>query len=398
MFKIADRVLNLEESQTLNMAAKAKKLKDAGVDVIDLSLGEPDFFTPDVIKLAAKQAIDDNYSSYSPVPGYLDLRDVICQKLKRDNGLDYKPNQIVVSTGAKHSLMNLFQALLDPGDEVIIPTPYWVSYLTMVQFSEGTPVTIRSTLENDYKITPDQLERAITEKTKIFIFSSPCNPTGSVYSRDELEALCQVFRKYPNILVISDEIYEYINFSGDQTSIASLDGMLDRCVVVNGLSKGYAMTGWRLGYLAAPIEIASAVSKLQSQFTSGATSITQRAAICALYTRPEVISDTMRTEFENRRNVIYEKLSEIKGLKPNNPDGAFYFFPDVSSFFGRKYGEVVIENSDILSELILEKAHISTVSGSAFGEPNCIRLSYATSLDKLKIAIDRLDSFLSELV
>lgn len=398
MFKIADRVLNLEESQTLNMAAKAKKLKDAGVDVIDLSLGEPDFFTPDVIKLAAKQAIDDNYSSYSPVPGYLDLRDVICQKLKRDNGLDYKPNQIVVSTGAKHSLMNLFQALLDPGDEVIIPTPYWVSYLTMVQFSEGTPVTVRSTLENDYKITPDQLERAITEKTKIFIFSSPCNPTGSVYSRDELEALCQVFRKYPNILVISDEIYEYINFSGDQTSIASLDGMLDRCVVVNGLSKGYAMTGWRLGYLAAPIEIASAVSKLQSQFTSGATSITQRAAICALYTRPEVISDTMRTEFENRRNVIYEKLSEIKGLKPNNPDGAFYFFPDVSSFFGRKYGEVVIENSDILSELILEKAHISTVSGSAFGEPNCIRLSYATSLDKLKIAIDRLDSFLSELV
>lgn len=398
MFKIADRVLNLEESQTLNMAAKAKKLKDAGVDVIDLSLGEPDFFTPDVIKLAAKQAIDENYSSYSPVPGYLDLRDVICQKLKRDNGLDYKPNQIVVSTGAKHSLMNLFQALLDPGDEVIIPTPYWVSYLTMVQFSEGTPVTVRSTLENDYKITPDQLERAITEKTKIFIFSSPCNPTGSVYSRDELEALCQVFRKYPNILVISDEIYEYINFSGDQTSIASLDGMLDRCVVVNGLSKGYAMTGWRLGYLAAPIEIASAVSKLQSQFTSGATSITQRAAICALSTKPEVISDTMRTEFENRRNVIYEKLSEIKGLKPNNPDGAFYFFPDVSSFFGRKYGEVVIENSDILSELILEKSHVSTVSGSAFGEPNCIRLSYATSLDKLKIAIDRLNSFLSELV
>ena len=397
MFKIADRVLNLEESQTLNMAAKAKKLKDAGVDIIDLSLGEPDFFTPDIIKLAAKQAIDDNYSSYSPVPGYLDLRETICQKLKRDNGLDYKPNQIVVSTGAKHSLMNLFQALLDPGDEVIIPTPYWVSYLTMVQFSEGTPVTIRSTLENDYKITPDQLEKAITEKTKIFIFSSPCNPTGSVYSRDELEALCQVFRKYPNILVISDEIYEYINFSGDQTSIASLDGMLDRCVVVNGLSKGYAMTGWRLGYLAAPIEIASAVSKLQSQFTSGATSITQRAAICALSTKPEVISDTMKTEFENRRNVIYEKLWEIKGLKPNNPDGAFYFFPDVSSFFGRKYGEVVIENSDILSELILEKAHVSTVSGSAFGEPNCIRLSYATSLDKLKIAIDRLNLFFNKI-
>jgi aspartate aminotransferase len=397
MFKISNRVLNLEESQTLNMAAKAKKLKDSGVDIIDLSLGEPDFFTPDVIKLAAKQAIDENYSSYSPVPGYLDLRDVICQKLKRDNNLDYKPNQIVVSTGAKHSLMNLFQALLDPGDEVIVPTPYWVSYLTMVQFSEGTPVTIRSTIENDYKITPDQLERAITEKTKIFIFSSPCNPTGSVYSRDELEALCEVFRKYPNILVISDEIYEYINFSGNQTSIASLDGMLERCVVVNGLSKGYAMTGWRLGYLAGPVEIASAVSKLQSQFTSGATSITQRAAISALSNNPEDISGHMREEFENRRDQIYQKLSQIDGLRPNKPDGAFYFFPDVSSFFGKKYGEIIIENSDTLSELILEKVHVSTVSGSAFGEPNCIRFSYATSLDKLKIAIDRLDSFLREL-
>ena len=397
MFKIADRVLNLEESQTLNMAAKAKKLKDAGVDVIDLSLGEPDFFTPDIIKLAAKQAIDDNYSSYSPVPGYLDLRDVICQKLKRDNGLDYKPNQIVVSTGAKHSLMNLFLSLLDPGDEVIIPTPYWVSYLTMVQFSEGTPVTIRSTLENDYKITPDQLERAITEKTKIFIFSSPCNPTGSVYSRDELEALCQVFRKYPNILVISDEIYEYINFSGNQTSIASLDGMLERCVVVNGLSKGYAMTGWRLGYLAGPVEIASAVSKLQSQFTSGATSITQRAAISALSNNPEYISGHMREEFENRRDQIYQKLSQIDGLRPNKPDGAFYFFPDVSSFFGKKYGEVVIENSDILSELILEKAHVSTVSGSAFGEPNCIRLSYASSTDVLLLAVERIENFLRQI-
>lgn len=398
MFKIADRVLNLEESQTLNMAARAKKLKDSGVDIIDLSLGEPDFFTPDVIKSFAKQAIDENYSGYSPVPGYLDLRETICQKLKRDNGLDYLPGQIVVSTGAKHSLMNLFQALLDPGDQVIIPTPYWVSYLTMVQFSEGTPVIIRSTIENDYKITPSQLESAITNRTKIFIFSSPCNPTGSVYSQDELEALCQVFRKYPNILVISDEIYEYINFSGNQTSIASLDGMLERCVVVNGLSKGYAMTGWRLGYLAGPVEIASAVSKLQSQFTSGATSITQRAAISALSNSPEDISGHMREEFEKRRDQIYQKLSQIDGLRPNKPDGAFYFFPDVSSYFGKKYGEVVIENSDILSELILDVAHVSTVSGSAFGEPNCIRLSYATSIDKLIKAIERIEAFLKRLV
>ena len=398
MFKIADRVLNLEESQTLNMAARAKKLKDSGVDIIDLSLGEPDFFTPDVIKSFAKQAIDENYSGYSPVPGYLDLRETICNKLKRDNGLDYLPGQIVVSTGAKHSLMNLFQSLLDPGDQVIIPTPYWVSYLTMVQFSEGTPVIIRSTIENDYKITPSQLESAITDRTKIFIFSSPCNPTGSVYSRDELEALCQVFRKYPNILVISDEIYEYINFSGNQTSIASLDGMLERCVVVNGLSKGYAMTGWRLGYLAGPVEIASAVSKLQSQFTSGATSITQRAAISALSNSPEDISGHMREEFEKRRDQIYQKLSQIDGLRPNKPDGAFYFFPDVSSFFGKKYGEVVIENSDILSELILDVAHVSTVSGSAFGEPNCIRLSYATSIDKLIKAIERIEAFLKRLV
>jgi aspartate aminotransferase len=398
MFKIADRVLNLEESQTLNMAARAKKLKDSGVDIIDLSLGEPDFFTPDVIKSFAKQAIDENYSGYSPVPGYLDLRETICNKLKRDNGLDYLPSQIVVSTGAKHSLMNLFQSLLDPGDQVIIPTPYWVSYLTMVQFSEGTPVIIRSTIENDYKITPSQLESAITNRTKIFIFSSPCNPTGSVYSRDELEVLCQVFRKYPNILVISDEIYEYINFSGNQTSIASLDGMLERCVVVNGLSKGYAMTGWRLGYLAGPVEIASAVSKLQSQFTSGATSITQRAAISALSNNPEDISGHMREEFEKRRDQIYQKLSQIDGLRPNKPDGAFYFFPDVSSFFGKKYGEVVIENSDILSELILDVAHVSTVSGSAFGEPNCIRLSYATSIDKLIKAIERIEAFLKRLV
>jgi aspartate aminotransferase len=265
----------------------------------------------------------------------------------------------------------------------------------MVQFSGGTPVTIRSTIENDYKITPSQLESAITNRTKIFIFSSPCNPTGSVYSRDELESLCEVFRKYPNILVISDEIYEYINFSGNQTSIASLDGMLERCVVVNGLSKGYAMTGWRLGYLAGPVDIASAVSKLQSQFTSGATSITQRAAISALSNRPEDISGHMREEFEKRRDQIYQKLSQIDGLRPNKPDGAFYFFPDVSSYFGKKYGEIVIENSDILSELILDVAHVSTVSGSAFGEPNCIRLSYATSIDKLIIAIDRLSNFLS---
>ena len=395
MFKISDRILNLEESQTLNTSAKAKKLKEKGFDVIDLSLGETDFFIPDLVKQSAKLAIDQNYSTYSPVPGYLDLRETICQKLKRDNNLDYSPDQIVVSTGAKHSLMNIFLSVLDPSDEVIIPAPYWVSYLTMVKFANGTPVIIRTTKENDYKITASDLEKSITNKTKVFIFSSPCNPTGSVYSRNELESLCQVFRKYPNILVISDEIYEYINFTGDQTSIASLDDMQKRCIVVNGLSKGYAMTGWRLGYMAGPVEISSAVSKLQSQFTSGANSITQRAAISALIQNPSSISGYIRDEFEKRKKLVYDELSKLNGVIPNNPGGAFYFFPDVSGLFTKRYKDIKIENSDKLCELILENSHVSLVSGSAFGEPNCVRLSYATSQEKLSQAIKRIGDFIS---
>lgn len=395
MFKISDRILNLEESQTLNTSAKAKKLKEKGFDVIDLSLGETDFFTPDLVKQSAKQAIDQNYSTYSPVPGYLDLRETICQKLKRDNNLDYSPDQIVVSTGAKHSLMNIFLSVLDPSDEVIIPAPYWVSYLTMVKFANGTPVIIRTTKENDYKITASDLEKSITNKTKLFIFSSPCNPTGSVYSRNELESLCQVFRKYPNILVISDEIYEYINFTGDQTSIASLDDMQKRCIVVNGLSKGYAMTGWRLGYMAGPVELSSAVSKLQSQFTSGANSISQRAAISALIQNPSSISGYIRDEFEKRKKLVYDELSKLNGVIPNNPGGAFYFFPDVSGLFTKRYKDIKIENSDKLCELILENSHVSLVSGSAFGEPNCVRLSYATSQEKLSQAIKRIGDFIS---
>jgi len=395
MFKISDRILNLEESQTLNTSAKAKKLKEKGFDVIDLSLGETDFFTPDLVKQSAKQAIDQNYSTYSPVPGYLDLRETICQKLKRDNNLDYSPDQIVVSTGAKHSLMNIFLSVLDPSDEVIIPAPYWVSYLTMVKFANGTPVIIRTTKENDYKITASDLEKSITNKTKLFIFSSPCNPTGSVYSRNELESLCQVFRKYPNILVISDEIYEYINFTGEQTSIASLDDMQKRCIVVNGLSKGYAMTGWRLGYMAGPVELSSAVSKLQSQFTSGANSITQRAAISALIQNPSSISGYIRDEFEKRKKLVYDELSKLNGVIPNNPGGAFYFFPDVSGLFTKRYEDIKIENSDKLCELILENSHVSLVSGSAFGEPNCVRLSYATSQEKLSQAIKRIGDFIS---
>jgi len=395
MFKISDRILNLEESQTLNTSAKAKKLKEKGFDVIDLSLGETDFFTPDLVKQSAKLAIDQNYSTYSPVPGYLDLRETICKKLKRDNNLDYSPDQIVVSTGAKHSLMNIFLSVLDPSDEVIIPAPYWVSYLTMVKFANGTPVIIRTTKENDYKITASDLEKSITNKTKIFIFSSPCNPTGSVYSHDELESLCQVFRKYPNILVISDEIYEYINFTGEQTSIASLDDMQKRCIVVNGLSKGYAMTGWRLGYMAGPVEISSAVSKLQSQFTSGANSITQRAAISALIQNPSSISGYIRDEFEKRKKLVYDELSKLNGVIPNNPGGAFYFFPDVSGLFTKRYKDIKIENSDKLCELILENSHVSLVSGSAFGEPNCVRLSYATSQEKLSQAIKRIGDFIS---
>ena len=395
MFKISDRILNLEESQTLNTAAKAKRLREKGFDVIDLSLGETDFFTPDLVKQSAKQAIDQNYSTYSPVPGYLDLRETICKKLKRDNNLDYSPDQIVVSTGAKHSLMNIFLSVLDPSDEVIIPAPYWVSYLTMVKFANGTPVIIRTTKENDYKITASDLEKSITNKTKVFIFSSPCNPTGSVYSRNELESLCQVFRKYPNILVISDEIYEYINFTGEQTSIASLDDMQKRCIVVNGLSKGYAMTGWRLGYMAGPVEISSAVSKLQSQFTSGANSITQRAAISALIQNPSSISGYVRDEFEKRKKLVYDELSKLNGVIPNNPGGAFYFFPDVSGLFTKRYKDIKIENSDKLCELILENSHVSLVSGSAFGEPNCVRLSYATSQEKLSQAIKRIGDFIS---
>lgn len=395
MFKISDRILNLEESQTLNTSAKAKRLREKGFDVIDLSLGETDFFTPDLVKQSAKQAIDQNYSTYSPVPGYLDLRETICQKLKRDNNLDYSPDQIVVSTGAKHSLMNIFLSVLDPSDEVIIPAPYWVSYLTMVKFANGTPVIIRTTKENDYKITASDLEKSITNKTKVFIFSSPCNPTGSVYSHDELESLCQVFRKYPNILVISDEIYEYINFTGEQTSIASLDDMQKRCIVVNGLSKGYAMTGWRLGYMAGPVEISSAVSKLQSQFTSGANSITQRAAISALIQNPSSISGYIRDEFEKRKKLVYDELSKLNGVIPNNPGGAFYFFPDVSGLFTKRYKDIKIENSDKLCELILENSHVSLVSGSAFGEPNCVRLSYATSQEKLSQAIKRIGDFIS---
>lgn len=395
MFKISDRILNLEESQTLNTSAKAKRLREKGFDVIDLSLGETDFFTPDLVKQSAKQAIDQNYSTYSPVPGYLDLRETICQKLKRDNNLDYSPDQIVVSTGAKHSLMNIFLSVLDPSDEVIIPAPYWVSYLTMVKFANGTPVIIRTTKENDYKITASDLEKSITNKTKLFIFSSPCNPTGSVYSRNELESLCQVFRKYPNILVISDEIYEYINFTGDQTSIASLDDMQKRCIVVNGLSKGYAMTGWRLGYMAGPVELSSAVSKLQSQFTSGANSISQRAAISALIQNPSSISGYVRDEFEKRKKLVYDELSKLNGVIPNNPGGAFYFFPDVSGLFTKRYKDIKIENSDKLCELILENSHVSLVSGSAFGEPNCVRLSYTTSQEKLSQAIKRIDDFLS---
>lgn len=395
MFKISDRILNLEESQTLNTSAKAKKLKEKGFDVIDLSLGETDFFIPDLVKQSAKLAIDQNYSTYSPVPGYLDLRETICKKLKRDNNLDYSPDQIVVSTGAKHSLMNIFLSVLDPSDEVIIPAPYWVSYLTMVKFANGTPVIIRTTKENDYKITASDLEKSITNKTKVFIFSSPCNPTGSVYSHDELESLCQVFRKYPNILVISDEIYEYINFTGEQTSIASLDDMQKRCIVVNGLSKGYAMTGWRLGYMAGPVEISSAVSKLQSQFTSGANSITQRAAISALIQNPSSISGYIRDEFEKRKKLVYDELSKLNGVIPNNPGGAFYFFPDVSGLFTKRYKDIKIENSDKLCELILENSHVSLVSGSAFGEPNCVRLSYATSQEKLSQAIKRIGDFIS---
>ena len=386
---LSDRIKSLSTSQTLAMAAKARELKAQGIDIISLSLGEPDFNTPDFIKEAAIQAIHDNYSSYTPVDGYLDLKEAIARKFKRDNHLDYKPSQIVVSTGAKQSLFNIAQAMINPGDEIIVPAPFWVSYVEIIKIAGGIPVEVPTAIESDFKITASQLEKAITPKTKMIWFSSPCNPSGSVYSKEEFEKLVEVLEKHPSIYVVADEIYEHINFTEKHTSIATLGTMINRTITVNGVSKAFAMTGWRIGYIGAPEEIAKACTKMQGQVTSGANSIAQRATIAAVDADPSVLKD-MVAAFKNRRDLVVKLVQEIPGMKINVPEGAFYVFPDVSSFFGKTIQGIIINNADAFSMMLLEKAHVATVTGDAFGNPNCIRFSYATSEEQLIEALKRI--------
>ena len=386
---LSDRINNLTTSQTLAMAAKARELKEQGIDIISLSLGEPDFNTPDFIKEAAIQAIKDNYSKYPPVEGYLELRQAISNKFKRDNNLHYTPNQIVVSTGAKQALFNVAQAMINPGDEVIIPAPFWVSYAEIVKIAEGIPVEVSTAIDTDFKITAQQLEEAITPKTKMVWFSSPCNPSGSVYSKTELEAIGAVLAKHPSIYILSDEIYEHINFGSAYCSIGSIGNLIDRTITVNGISKAFAMTGYRIGYIGAPEFIAKACAKMQGQVTSGANTIAQRATITAVEADPSVLKDMVHA-FKNRRDLVVNLLREIPGVKVNVPDGAFYLFPDVSSFFGKTLQGVTIHNANDLSMYLLDKAYVATVTGDAFGNPNCIRLSYATSEDQLTEALKRM--------
>ena len=386
---LSERINAMEASATLAMAAKTRELKAQGKDIIGLSLGEPDFNIPDFIKEAAVEAIHQNYSKYTPVDGYLELREAICEKLLRDNHLHYKPSQIVVSTGAKQCLANVALAMINPGDEVVFPAPYWVSYKEIAKMAGGIPIEVPTTIESDFKITPAQLEKAITPKTKMVWFNSPNNPSGSVYSKEELEALAVVLRKYPNIFILSDEIYEYINFTGNYTSMAEIDGLYDRTITVNGLSKAFAMTGWRIGYLAAPEWIAKACNKVQGQITSGTNAIAQRASIVALRA-PKSKIQYMIDEFLKRRNLVLQLLGEIEGLKLNVPEGAFYVFPDVSSFFGKTLRGRTINNASDFSLYLLEEAGVATVTGEAFGDPKCIRLSYAASEEELRKAIARI--------
>ncbi|MET2985948.1 pyridoxal phosphate-dependent aminotransferase [Aureibaculum conchae] len=394
MQQLSDRINNLPVSETLAMAAKARELKAEGKDIISLSLGEPDFNTPDFIKEAAKQAIDDNYNSYTPVNGYLELREAICRKFKRDNNLTYNPNQIVVSTGAKQSIANAALVLLNPGDEVLLPAPYWVSYSAIATLAEATYREIPSSIETDFKITPEQLEAAITPKTKLIFFNSPNNPSGTVYTENEYRAFAKILEKHPNIYILSDEIYEHINYGQPNFSFANIDSMYDRTITVNGVAKAFAMTGWRIGYMGAPEWIAKACNKMQGQVTSGANCIAQRATIAAL-DAPVSKIQFMVDEFHKRRDLVLDLLSEIEGIKTNTPKGAFYVFPDVSSYFGKTIDGVTINNAGDFSMLLLEKANVATVTGGAFGAPNCIRLSYAASTEELKEAFKRIKNILN---
>ncbi len=397
MNHVSNRVQSLAPSQTLAMSQKSNELKAQGVDVINLSVGEPDFNTPEHIKEAAKRAVDENYTFYTPVPGYMTLRKAISEKLKKENGVDFAPEQIVVSGGAKQSLCNVVLSVINPGDEVIIPTPACVSYVEMVHLAEGKNVLVPATIEQDFKITPEQLRAALTERTRLIIFCSPSNPTGSVYSREELAELVKVLADYPDVLVLADEIYEHINFTGSFTSLASFPEIADRVCIVNGVSKAYAMTGWRIGFLAAPLWLARATNKLQSQYTSGASSIAQKAAEAA-YTGSQECVEEMRKAFERRRDLVVGLARTIPGWKVNNPQGAFYLFPEVSSYFGKRYGDTVINNDSDLAMYLLEEGHVATVAGSAFCTPGYIRLSYATSDDNIREAMRRIEAALAKLV
>ena len=396
MFPLSDRLAALSPSETLAMSQKSNELKAQGFDVINLSVGEPDFNTPDHIKEAAKQAVDNNFSFYSPVPGYPALRNAICAKLKAENGLDYKPEQIVCSNGAKQSVCNVILAIIGKGDEVIIPAPYWVSYPEMVKLADGTTVEVYAGIEQDFKITAKQLETAITPKTKAIILCSPSNPTGSVYCKEELKALANVLAKYPNIIILSDEIYEHINYLGTHESIAQFENVRERVVVINGVSKGYAMTGWRLGWIAAPKWIASACNTLQGQYTSGPCSVTQKAAEAA-YTGDQSCVETMRMAFERRKKLVVGLARQIPGLKVNDPQGAFYIFPDCSYYLGKSFDGKVIANSGDLAMYLLEEGHVACVGGGAFGAPKCIRMSYATSDENLVKAFGWIKEALAKL-
>jgi aspartate aminotransferase len=393
---LSDRLQRMSESATIAMSQKSRELAAQGIDVISLSLGEPDFNTPDFIKDAAKVGIDENYTKYMPVPGYLDLREAIANKFKRDNNLDYKPSQIVVSTGAKQSIANVVLSLIGAGDEVIVPIPFWVTYIEIIKMAEGTPVTIETGIENDFKITADQLEAAITPNTKMMVFSTPCNPSGSFYSEAELKALADVIAKYPNLYVISDEIYEHINFAGKHVSLAQFDNIKEQVVTVNGVSKAFAMTGWRVGYIGAPQWIANACIKMQGQFTSGTCGIAQRAAKAAVEADVSVTADMVKA-FHNRRELMLKRFGAIPGVKCNVPEGAFYIFPDISSFFGKSVGDIEINNATDLSMYLLMEANVAVVTGEAFGDPNCIRISYAASEETLTKAADRIEKALLSL-
>ncbi len=396
MAKLSNRLNRLAPSATLAMSQKSTEMKAQGIDVINLSVGEPDFHTPDGIKEAAKQAIDDNWSYYSPVPGYVDLRKAIVEKLKRENGLEYSTSEILVSNGAKQSVCNTIMALVDDGDEVIIPAPYWVSYPQMVKLAGGEPIIVNATFEQNFKMTAEQLENAITPKTRLLILCSPSNPTGSVYTKEELESLASVILKHEDLYVIADEIYEHINYVGKHESIAQFPGMKERAIIVNGVSKAYAMTGWRIGYIAGPEWIVKGCNKLQGQYTSGPCSISQKAAEAA-YTLSQEPVEEMRKNFERRRNLIVELAKQIPGLEVNTPQGAFYLFPKCTSFYGKKDGDRVINNSTDLAMYLLEVGHVATVGGDAFGDPECFRMSYATSDENIKEAMRRIGETLARL-